>query len=160
MKEQPLKISPVITNLVLLAVAIVVTGATFFEDDGQAYLFPKVVVAVMLITTVADFFISQFKGTGEIKINRRAIRNFMPGFIASIVLVTVAETVGFYMVCFGFMLLTVYMYSAQIRNAIAQKSAWLPAVIKDGLFAMGFVIVVYLLFSVLLQVQTPRGWIL
>jgi hypothetical protein len=124
---------------------------SFFQDNREAYLFPAVVAGVMLLLSLVslvreslDLCVDDFQ---PFPFQRQLpVLLMMAGGVALI------ETLGMYTTAFLILLLVTYWYSPQ-TNARRRLLSSLA-------MAAGFSVAMYLLFSLLLNVQVPRGWLM
>ncbi len=133
--------------LVLLLVGYVFK-VSYFQENSEAYLFPSIVAGLMLVLSVISFVREAFD---------LCIDDFKPiPFISQIYAVAVmilgvavAEWLGMYITVFCVLLLISYWYSNQ---RIKSKR-----MVNSVLFSAGFIGLIYVLFSVMLNLQLPKG---
>ncbi|HED12642.1 MAG TPA: hypothetical protein ENI62_03155 [Gammaproteobacteria bacterium] len=139
-------------HVFISALVVVVSGATFAlsfsQDNSEAYLFPSIVAFSMLclsllslareaLNLIADDFIP-FPLVSQI-----------PAVVIMVAGVISIESVGMYESTFLVLLLISFWYSPieRFRNRF----------LHSLLFAVGFSALMYLLFSIVLNVQFSRG---
>lgn len=136
----------------ILGVAIVVAWLSFTREPAAAFLFPRLIACVMLLLAIwnaarAALGLARV-GTG---FTAREARTIAPGVLVMLVYVLfAAKALGFYVASF---MAFVILYALYDPAPHTQASSWLRRVAV----AAGFMAVIYLLFTVLLKVQTPRG---
>ena len=134
----------------MLLVAIIIAIAGFSGKNQEAFLFPNVVAVIMVIIAAFAVFNSRNSQTKEkpILIPWALI---LPALAVFIIYLALLETVGFYICSFiAFVtLVTFYMPERFTINRFMK-------VVLTGLIFMGGL---YCLFSLLLKVQLPRGFL-
>lgn len=134
--------------LLIALVAGLLFRVSYFQENSEAYLFPAVVAGAMLCFSLISLAREAFD---------LCLDDFQPfpwqrqlpviGMMAAGV--ALIETLGMYTTAFLILVLISYWYSPQERAAIR----W----VKSLAMAVGFTLVMYGLFSLLLRVQVPRG---
>ncbi len=137
--------------LTVTLLAAFIFQISFFQDNREAYLFPAVVAGVMLLLSLIslaresmDLCVDDFQPFPFVR--QLPVLLMMAGGVAAI------ETLGMYTTAFLILLLVSYWYSPQEnpRRRLLSSLA----------MAVGFSAAMYVLFSLLLNVQVPRGWLI
>ena len=142
------------SGLVLL-LAIWITVASFNVDDPGPYLFPRIIAVAMLVLALISFQ-RAFRGKSRtgVGLDLEVLRNLAPGVAIMLVYVVfAAEFLGFYLGSFVAFLMLYALYDPQGHG---EAQSWVRRVIISA----GFIPVMYLLFALVLKVQTPRGILL
>lgn len=141
-----------------LFVALLVAGVagflfkiSFFQDNREAYLFPAVVAAAMLCLSLISLAREAFDLCVD-DFQPFPFERQWPVILMMAGGVGLVETLGMYSTAFLILLLVSYWYSPQEQ--------WYRRLLQSVAMAVGFSITMYLLFSVLLNVQVPRGWLI
>ncbi len=149
------RIQHLIPAIIVLGLAAIVAWFSFTEEPADAFLFPRIISVFFLGLAIWNFARAALglARVGE-GISREMAMNIVPGLIIAMALVFIAaESLGFYVsstIAF-FLVYTIYDPSR-----LADGRAWMRRIITTVLFMA----VIYGLFSLLLQVQTPRGMFL
>lgn len=141
----------VIVSLVCLAGAIFLFYSLNWIDDERAQAFPRVVISIigvlsllLLVQTLALKSVKQAAAGDPFPWAR-----FMIMFGLIVVYFAIMERIGFYLSAFLFFIAVTTLFGGAAKRAT-------KAVSRVGL-PLVFTGILYLLFSVLLKVQTPRG---
>lgn len=123
-------------------------------EDDRAELFPRIVIIIMIglsALLLLQSLITKKDQHQEEESEKEPypIGRFLLLFSMIIIYLAVMETVGFYLSAFVFFLLTCFILGRSELNR-RKGVSW---VIASGVF----VAVLFVLFSVILEVQTPRG---
>ena len=136
----------------ILAVAAWVTWISFTQKPADAFLFPRLISVFFLVFsawTAAKAFAGKSK-TGK-GLSIQEIKTLTPGLIIAIIFVFWAvKTLGFYTasgIAF-FLMLSIYDPAPH-----SELKSWFKRVVISA----GYIAIMYGLFSVLLNVFTPRG---
>ena len=139
------------TGLVFLLAAIV-TWLSFAGEPADAFLFPRL-ISVAFIVLAGLAFTRALVGmaqSGE-GISVEVVRNIAPGLALIVVYVFwAAEALGFYVASTAAVFIVLALYHPAPHGEVR---SWLVRVA----ITCGFMAVMYGLFSMLLNVQTPRG---
>ena len=136
---------------VALAVAMiagVIFRASYFQENAEAYLFPSIVASVMLGLSL----LSLTRETFDLCVDDYQAFPFvrqLPAILMMAAAVMLVEVLGMYTTAFIVLAVVTYWYSPQEdgrRRLISSLS-----------FAAGFSVFMYLLFTLMLNVQLPRG---
>ena len=136
----------------VLGIAATVAWLSFTREPADAFLFPRLISGVMLALAAwnaarAALGLSRV-GAG---IALAEIRTVAPGVLVMLVYVLfAARELGFYAASF---VAFVALYSLHDPAPHARASSW----VRRVLVALGFMVVIWALFTLLLKVQTPRG---
>ena len=156
----------------LLAFAALVAWLSFTGQPAEAFLFPRVIAAVFLVLACANAIHSVFAAIGGDKgdrgdkggdkgddkgVSMRELKNMAPGAIILAIYVLAAKNWGFYASsALAFLAIYGFYDPADWRSG----RAWA----KRLFVAAVFMVVLYVLFALVLQVQTPKGeiagWVL
>lgn len=132
----------------MLICAIILCIAGFTSSNQEAFLFPNVVAAIMVVIAAFAVFNSKNAQTIERK-TRIPWLLILPAIVIFIAYLALAETVGFYTSSFIAFLVLVCIY---MPERITVKR-FVRIFLTDLVFMAGL----YCLFSLLLRVQLPRG---
>ena len=143
---------------VIIVLAGLLCYASFSGEPAEAFLFPR-------LFSVTFFILSWFMMIEAILLSKQniteapeglslaALRVLMPGIaIMSLYVFILAEELGFYASSFLVLMLILSFYDGK---SVREASTWL----KRFALSSGMTIVVYLMFNMLLKVQTPRGFL-
>lgn len=142
-----------LTRRLLVALLVALTAGlifqvSYFQDNSEVYLFPSIVSLVMLALSLVslvreafDLCVDDFQPFPFVRQTPAMI--MMAGGVALV------EILGMYTSAFLVLLLVSFWYSPQEKGT--------RRLLQSLLFAAGFVVFMYLLFSVMLNVQVPRG---
>ncbi|MCG6968072.1 MAG: tripartite tricarboxylate transporter TctB family protein [Chromatiaceae bacterium] len=137
--------------LLVVLVAGLLFKVSYFQENLEAYLFPAVVAATVLCLSLLslareafDLCIDDFQ---PFPIGRQ-----WPVIVIMIGGVLLIDTLGMYSTTFLVLLLVGYWYSPEeaLRRRLVQSVS----------MAAGFSLAMYVLFSILLNVQVPRGFLI
>jgi len=137
--------------LVVVLIAYVLFSMSYFKENDEVYLFPLIVTTGILLFSLISL-VRETKGLCLDDYKPFPFLHLLPGIIMMCAIVMVIETIG--------------MYSTS-AIALLVLSAWYSPVedLKKRLsmslmLSIGFTLFIYLLFSIMLDVQTPRGWLI
>ena len=147
-----MKLQIKISTLVVTALTVALLIASFDEvfnpnpwTDNEDYLFPRFVTcAIAFLTTLLYFDGSTNKTT--------TFKDLLPGLGLIVVYLLVMKTIGFYITSLIMFFAIVMIY----RKSEESTNFWREVVLKLGV-SVAFVVVLYLLFTVLLNVYPPKG---
>lgn len=134
--------------LTVAAIAALVFQVSYFQDNAEAYLFPSIIAAVMLALSL----LSLARETFDLCVDDYQPFPFvrqLPVLALMAATVYLVEVLGTYASAFLGLLAVAWWYSGE-TNATRRA-------VRSLAFAVGFIGFMYLLFSVLLNVQLPRG---
>ena len=134
----------------MLACAIIICIAGFSGSNQEAFLFPNVVSVIMVIIAAFAVFNSRNTQQKE-KSNPVPWMLIMPAIVIFIAYLALAETVGFYICSFVAFVALVSIYMPESLNL----KRFSRILITGLIFMAGL----YCLFSLLLKVQVPRGFL-
>ena len=146
------RLQHLVPALIVLAVAAVVAVTSWTQQPADVFVFPRLVSVFFVIlalwnATRAVLGLSKV-GTG---LSLREALNILPGALVMIALIYgAAKFFGFYAASSVAFLTIATLYDPAKLTSLR---AWLVRIAESAAF-MG---VIYLLFAVLLRVQTPRG---
>ena len=137
-------------DVVVWVLAAVAFCASWFVDEPEAYTFPRLVSILFLIFATANLIRSFFAESFSIDQFTR-LRPLLPGMALIALYIALAEHIGFYVSAALIYWSLAFAYSENHNHRSALKSA---------VIALAVVAVLYLLFAILLKVQTPRGFLI
>ena len=142
----------IVPSLLVLAVAAWVAWLSFTQEPADAFLFPRVVSVAFLglaIWNAARALLGLARvGQG---IDGRTAMAILPGLLVALAFVFWgSKALGFYT---GGTLSFLAIYTLYDPAPLTSGAAWIKRVVVTLLFMA----VIYGLFAMLLQVQTPRG---
>ncbi len=142
----------IVPATIIFGLAAIVTWLSFTQEPAEAFLFPRIIAVVFMALAVWNFVRA---ATGLARVGRGIVRedavNLLPGLIVMLVLVFwAAKALGFYV---SSTIAFFAVYTFYDPAPLASAKDWLKRIITTALF-MG---VIYGLFAMVLQVQTPRG---
>ena len=141
-----------------LVVALIVAFAaaflfkvSYFQENSEAYLFPAVVAAGMLGLSLVSLAREAFDLCVD-DFQPFPFERQWPVILVMGAGVALIELLGMYSTAFLILLFVTYWYSPQesLRSRLLQSVT----------MAAGFSLAMYVLFSMLLNVQMPRGWLI
>lgn len=137
-------------------VAVIFLAMGFMQEEGGAYLFPKILAIVFAILAGLDF-LKSFRQEPETEKKLGSAlypwRIIAPGLGVLILYLASMETLGFYATS----LLGFFLMATAYRKSGAMS---VRTCLFDLVIATVFTGAMYVLFSVTLRVQTPQGWLL
>lgn len=141
-----------ISSGILTVIAIAILVISFTREPAAAYLFPRIIsvffTAFAVITFAKAMMGRSRVGTG---LSMQDFKNICPGLVISLIYIFWgAKTLGFYT---GFALAFFALLSAYDPAPNNALKTWLCRLI----ITICVVAVMFLLFSTMLQVHTPRG---
>ena len=137
---------------VVLGLALLVAWLSFTQEPAGSFLFPRV-VSVFFVALAVWNFARAALGLAKVGggIDPGTASRILPGLIVmSVTVFWAAKAIGFYvasMLAF-FAILSLYDPAPHAR-----AGTWTKRVVVTA----AFMAVIYMLFAMLLQVQTPRG---
>jgi hypothetical protein len=136
----------------ILLLATIVTWLSFTQEPAESFLFPRVISIFFIALSVWNFIraVSGLSrvGTG---ISTETLKNITPGLLVMIIFVFfAAKAIGFYVASIAAFFA---IYSFYDPADLTSVKDW----IKRGLVTAAFMAIIYGIFSLVLQVQTPRG---
>ena len=138
--------------IAVLAIAVTVAWLSFTREPAAAFLFPRLIAGVMLVLAIwnaARAGLGLARVGGGLRMGE--FLTVLPGVLIMLVYVLfAARALGFYVASF---IAFVALYALYDPAPHTRLSSWVRRVIT----AAGFMIVIWLLFTLLLKVQTPRG---
>ena len=139
---------------IIMLVGLWVAFTSYTQTPAEAFVFPRLVSAVFVVLSVWVFVQSLMKDgeTGETgaTIPKEMWLRMLPGLAVSAVYVFwAAKAFGFYTATAVTVFVLISMYDPAPHSA---PKSW----VKRVAIAVGFMVVMYLLFKMLLGVFTPR----
>ena len=146
------RLQHIVPGAAILLLAVVVAWLSFTQEPAESFLFPRVISIAFVVLAIWNF-IRAVLGLAKVGggISKTMATNILPGFIVMVVYVFwAAKAVGFYSAsAIAFFL----VYSLYDPAPASSMQHWLK---RLGV-TVGFMLVIYALFNLLLRVQTPRG---
>jgi hypothetical protein len=134
--------------LLVTAICGLMFKVSYFQENQAAYLFPIIVSGLTLAFSITSLIREYFDMCVD---DFKAFPFFeqLPGIVITIVGVSLIELIGIYSSSFLVLVAITTFYST--------KCALVNRFIKSAIFSFLFLLVMYLIFNVLLNVQLPRG---
>ena len=137
--------------LLVAVIAGLIFRASYFQESSEAYLFPSIVAIAMLGLAL----LSLFREAVDLCMDDFQAFPFvrqLPVIVMMAGGVFLVEVLGMYTSAFLVLFLVSYWYSPQEEGR--------RRLIQSVAFSMGFAGFMYLLFTVMLNVQLPRGLVI
>lgn len=134
--------------LLVTAVCGLMFKVSYFQQNQAAYLFPIIISSLTLAFSITSLIREYFDLCVD---DFKAFPFFeqVPGIVITIVGVSLIELIGMYSSSFFVLVAITTFYST--------KGSLVNRFIKSAVFSFLFLLVMYLIFNVLLNVQLPRG---
>jgi ABC-type multidrug transport system permease subunit len=150
--SQTVRMQHLVPATLVLALAATVTWLSFTREPADAFLFPRIISVVMVLLAAWNFARAALGlarvGAG---FSYTQLLRLLPGVLVMCVYVFfAARWLGFYTASLATFVAIYALYDPAPHTAL---TSWL----KRVAIAAIFIAIMYLLFSVLLKVQTPRG---
>lgn len=142
----------VIAASVVLIVGLIVAWISFTQQPAEAFLFPRL-IAVAFVALAGWNFYRAASGLARIGegMSLTPTLNMLPGLLVLIVLIFyAAKAYGFYL---SSTVAFFAIYTLYDPVPLSDLRGWLRRILVTA----AFMAVIYALFALLLQVQTPRG---
>lgn len=136
----------------ILIIAAVVAYISFTGEPAGAFLFPRIIATVMLALAVWNF-IRAVTGISKVGdgVSLDLAKTIAPGILIILVYIFfLAKFLGFYVSSFATFVAIFAVYDPASHTDV---KSW----VKRALIALIFMGIIYVLFNILLKVQTPRG---
>ena len=146
------RLQHIVPGAIILALALVVAYLSFTQEPAEAFLFPRMISVAFLVLSIWNF-IRAASGMAKVGqgIKAQDAINIAPGLLILLVLVFwAAKALGFYV---SSLIAFFLVYSLYDPAPYSSLKDW----IKRAVVTLVFMAVIYGLFALLLQVQTPRG---
>ena len=146
------RLQHVVPGAVVLGVALLVAWLSFTQEPADAFLFPRVVSVAFVVLAVWNFARAAM-GLARVGggIDGATARAILPGLVVMAVFVFwAAKALGFYVASTATFFV---LYSLYDPAPPGSARDWGKRIVVTA----AFMAVIYALFAVLLQVQTPRG---
>lgn len=146
------RLQHVVPGSVILGLALIVCYLSFTQEPADAFLFPRIISVVFVALAIWNFVRAV---TGLSKVGRGLTReetvNILPGLVIMLIYVFwAAKALGFYV---SSSLAFFAVYTLYDPVPFSSVKDWIKRLIVTAVFMA----VIYGLFSMVLQVQTPRG---
>ena len=139
-------------EIVAAVLAAVAAAASFAGGDDSAYLFPRLTGAAWL-GLCALYFVLRLTGAAKAEsVDFSAMRRAAPGAAVIAVYAALAEAAGFYLSAFA-----AFMALATLYDNRGEKGGRRRRIVARIAVACAIIVVLRLVFSEALRVQTPRG---
>ncbi len=137
----------------LVAILVLSTSAllfwiSYFQENSEVYLFPSIVTSGILLLSFTSFVREAFNLCVD-DIKPIAIFRLVPAIVLIFIAVLSIEQVGMYATS-TMVLFTLSALYSPVESMVRRFT-------NSILLAIGFSLFMYLIFSVMLNVQTPRG---
>ena len=146
------RIQHLIAALVVILVCGYITWICFTAEPKGAYIFPRLISVVLSVFAIWNLVraVAGWAKVGE-TLGGQETLNLIPGLVVSLIVMFFAATyLGFYTCAF----ITIFALSSIYDPAdISNLGAWARRLVVS----IASVVVLYVLFSLVLQVQTPTG---
>ncbi len=142
----------IIPGIIVFALAATVTWLSFTQEPAESFLFPRV-ISVAFIALATWNLIRAVSGMAKVGrgIPKETALNILPGLVVMLIYVFwAAKALGFYV---SSTLAFFIIYSLYDPVSFASGKDWIKRVVVTAVFMA----VMYGLFALVLQVQTPRG---
>jgi hypothetical protein len=138
-----------IVGLACLLGSVLIYSTLGHIDEPRAVTFPKTIIIIMIILSALLLLQGLLVKSAEEKGPSYPWLRFLILFGLIVVYFAVSESLGFYTSAFLFFIAVTYILG---KNDLTMKKAGLRA-LSSAIFTG----VLFMLFSVMLEVQTPRG---
>lgn len=135
--------------LMITAVSAAIFWAGYGQPDPKAYLFPIIVGALMLLFALLSL-VRETIGIGADDFQSFPWAKQLPALVVTAAGILLIEIVGMYATSAAMLFIVTYWYSSIEETK--------KRLIHSAAFSVGFCFIMYLLFSVMLNVQLPRGF--
>ncbi len=141
----------IVASGLVAAVGIWVAYVSYTSEPARAFLFPRIISTVFVALALWTFGKALLGRTKVgIGLTASAVANILPGLVVSLVFVFwAADGLGFYTASAITFFILLSLYDPAPHHEV---KSW----IKRAIITAGFVVVMYLLFAMLLNVFTPR----
>lgn len=146
------RLQHIVPGAAIFALACIVGWLSFTQEPAESFLFPRI-ISVAFIGLAAWNLIRAVAGLAKVGggISLDVLKNVVPGLLVVLVYVFfAAKALGFYV---SSVLAFFIMYSLYDPVPFSSIKDWGKRVIVTA----AFMAVIYGLFALVLQVQTPRG---
>ncbi|MCP4765435.1 MAG: tripartite tricarboxylate transporter TctB family protein [Gammaproteobacteria bacterium] len=132
-----------------LIVAGVFAFLSYYNTDAETYLFPRIIAVVLALMAIA-LFITNSTSRDDNRESSGYFAAVWPGMLVGLAFLLVMEDLGFYVSSFlAFLAILVFYGERPVTD--------IKALIPKSLTALGFMVILYLLFWQGLNVRTPTG---
>jgi len=141
----------IIASGVIAAVGASVAYISFTQEPAAAFVFPRLISSVFVVLALWTF-VKAILGRTKVGagLSRAEMRNLLPGLLITLVYAFwAAKALGFYTATTIAFFILFTLYDPAPNN---EARTW----IKRVLITAGFMVVMYGLFAILLNVFTPR----
>lgn len=146
------RLQHLLPGILIFALAAVVAWLSFTQEPAESFLFPRL-ISIAFIGLATWNLIRAAMGMAKVGggISLAEFKNFAPGLIIMLIYVFyAAKGLGFYV---GSTLAFFAAYSLYDPAPYSSVKDWMKRIIVTA----AFMAVIYGLFSMVLQVHTPRG---
>lgn len=137
--------------VLVATIAAIVFKVSFFQEDSEVYLFPSIIASAMLLLSLVSLIREAFDMCVDDFQDFPFIRQ-IPAILIMVATVLLVEVLGIYTSAFLSLFVLTNWYSPEENRGRRLKVC--------TAFSLGFTAFMYVLFTVLLNVQLPRGLII
>ncbi|MFK7902740.1 MAG: tripartite tricarboxylate transporter TctB family protein [Nitratireductor sp.] len=146
------RLQHIIPGGLILALALLVAWLSFTQEPADSFLFPRIISIVFVFLAIWNFLRAVL---GYAKVGRgislETAKNVLPGVVLILIYTFwAAKGLGFYTAS---TLAFFVLYTLYDSAPLSSLKDW----VKRAIVTVSFMLVMYGLFFMLLQVQTPRG---
>ena len=134
--------------LIVVAVAYLMFNISYFQENKEAYLFPAIITSAILFFSLTSL-IRETYGLCVDDFKSIPVLRLLPAIIGMVVTVFTVEYLGMYTTA-AIALFLISAWYSPVENTTKR-------LLSSLLLSAGFTLFMYLLFSLMLGVQTPRG---
>ncbi len=146
------RIQHVVPATIVLGLALIVAWLSFTPESAGAFLFPRM-ISVFFVVLAGWNFARAAMGIARVGggLGAGVLMNLLPGLAVMVILVfAAARGLGFYV---GSTLAFFAVFTIYDPTPISDPKGWLRRIAVT----LAFMTVIYLLFALVLRVQTPTG---
>ena len=134
--------------LTVAMIAGLIFRASYFQENSEVYLFPSIVATVMLALSLLSLTREAFDLCVD-DFQAFPFSRQLPAILMMVMAVSLVEVLGMYTSAFIVLAIVTYWYSPEEDGR--------KRLISSLSFALGFAGFMYVLFTLMLNVQLPRG---
>lgn len=146
------RVQHVVPAGIVLGLAVLVTFLSFTQEPADSFLFPRVVSVFFIVLAIWNFARAALgMARVGVGVDMGTAGRILPGLIVmSVAVFWAAKALGFYVTSTAAFFLIMSLYDPAPHG---EAKSWVQRIAVT----VAFMAVIYALFSMLLQVQTPRG---
>lgn len=142
----------ILSSAVASALSLVYLVASFYPDDAEVFLFPRI-ISVLMAALCVFLWIDAFTGSGRDAAQGDGFPgDILPGLGIGALYLSILEAVGFYTASFLAFFAIAVVYSGDSGRGF-------KPILKKLVIAALFMVILYLLFWQGLHMRTPRGFL-